>query len=82
VHLETDCQVLVSLWSNRLNQRSEINSLLQQMDDLSRSFVDFRLNFINRDCNKVAHECACMVSREKGGGVAYNPTRFDGNLKR
>jgi hypothetical protein len=35
LHLETDCQVCVSLCANRVNQRSEITSLLQQMDDLS-----------------------------------------------
>ena len=36
--LETDCQVLVSLWLNRSNQESEISPLLDQMEELSRSF--------------------------------------------
>lgn len=62
LHLETDCQALVNLWMNRNNQKSEIAPLLQQMEELSRSFEDFRLSFISRVCNKVAHECACMVS--------------------
>jgi ribonuclease HI len=64
LHLVTDCQVLVNLWLNRTNQKSEIAPLLQQMEDLSRSFEDFRFSFISRVCNKVAHECTRMVSRD------------------
>lgn len=45
LQMETDCQVLVNLWMNRSIQRSEIDQLLQQMEDLSRSFEVFHLNF-------------------------------------
>jgi hypothetical protein len=56
--------VLVNLWLNRTNLKSEIAPLLQQMEDLSRSFEDFRFSFISRVCNKVDHECTRMVSRD------------------
>ena len=60
--METDCQVLVRSWSERESQKSEIVSLLHQMDDLSRSFEAFDLMFIHRECNRLAHECARLVS--------------------
>ena len=44
VQLETDCQVLVNLWINRSHQKSEISPLIGQMEDLSRSFDDFKLH--------------------------------------
>lgn len=62
--LETDCQVLVNLWSGRACQKSEIDSLLKQMDGLSRSFEALELMFISRNCNILAHECARLVSRD------------------
>jgi hypothetical protein len=55
--METDCQILVYLWSERANQKSKIVSLLHQMKDLNRSFKAFDLMFIHRDCNRLAHEC-------------------------
>ena len=55
--LETDCQVLVNLWDNRSTQKSEVDPLLYQLADLNRSFDDFRI------CNRLAHECAKLVSR-------------------
>jgi hypothetical protein len=62
--METDCQVLVRLWSERAIQKSEIAALLQQMEDLSWSFEAFDLMFIPRNCNRLAHECAHLVSNE------------------
>jgi hypothetical protein len=62
LHLETNCQVLVSLWMSRAKQKSVIAPLLQQIEDLSRSFEDFHLSFSSRHCNKVAHVIAHMVS--------------------
>lgn len=62
--METDCQVLVQLWSNRASQRSEVNPILLQMNELSRSFEVFDLCFTYRACNRLAHECARLVSRE------------------
>jgi hypothetical protein len=62
--METDCQVLVQLWNKRAMQRSEVDPHLFQMDELSRGFESFDLCFIYRDCNRLAHECARLVSRE------------------
>jgi len=62
--LETDCQVLVKLWENRKTQRSEVAPVLFQMQDLSRNFEAFSFCFVSRTCNKLAHECARLVSRE------------------
>ena len=62
LQLETDCKVLVSLWEKSTFQNSEIGPLLQQINDLSRSFVEFDLFFSNRSCNRLAHECVKLVS--------------------
>ena len=62
--LETDCQVLASLWASRTSQKSQIDSLLKEMDALSRSFKAFDLTFISRKCNRLAHECAWLVFRD------------------
>ena len=62
LQLETDCQVLVNLWENRSSQKSEIAPLLRQMEEMSQSFEFFSLRFVSRDCNKLAHECARLVS--------------------
>lgn len=63
VILETDCQVLICLWNSRAAQRSEIAPLLDEMEELSRSFQDFKFCFVSRTCNFAAHECARLVSR-------------------
>lgn len=34
------------------------------MEFLSRSFEAFDLCFVSRNCNKLAHECARLVSRD------------------
>lgn len=62
--LETDCQVLVQLWEKRYSQRSEIEPLLHRLDELSRSFVEYKLNFVSRNYNKRAHECPKLVSHK------------------
>jgi len=61
--METDCQVLVNLWENSAMQRSEIDRFMQEMAELSRSFEFFSLCFVTRKCNRLAHECAKLVSR-------------------
>ena len=62
LQLETDCQVLINLWTNRTCQKSEINPILQQMEDLSQSFEALDLVLISQKCNRLAHECAHLVS--------------------
>lgn len=63
LQLETDCQVLLNLWKHPTRQNSEIGPLLQQIDDLSRGFVEFSFSYASRLRNKLAHECARLVSR-------------------
>ena len=40
---ETNCQVLVSLWKNRGIHRSEILTILNEVEELVASFTSFRL---------------------------------------
>jgi hypothetical protein len=37
-------------------------STLISRPELGRSFIVFRLVWVGRDANSVAHNCACMVS--------------------
>lgn len=64
--VETDCQVavLVHLWENHTSQRSEVDPILFHIAELSRSFEVFRLCFAHRTCNRLAHVCARLVSRD------------------
>jgi hypothetical protein len=55
--------VLVNLWQNRRHQNPEVGPLLQHIDVLSRSLDEFSFFFSNRSCNRLAHECAKLVSR-------------------
>jgi hypothetical protein len=52
-----------NLWENRSRQRSEIEPLLIQMESLTRSCEGLKFLFVNRNCNKLAHKCAHLVSR-------------------
>jgi hypothetical protein len=63
LQLEHRLSVFVKPCDNRLNQNSDVGPILQQIHDLSRSFVDFNIVFSNRNCNSLAHECAKLVSR-------------------
>jgi hypothetical protein len=40
---ETDCHVLVSLWKNRGTHRSEVATILNEVEELVASFTSFRL---------------------------------------
>jgi hypothetical protein len=40
------------------DQRSAINLILRDIRSISRSFDEFTFVFANRECNRVAHECA------------------------
>ena len=55
----------MNLWKHPSRHNSEVGPLLQQIDDLSRCFVDFSFVFSSRTCNKLAHECAKLVSRDR-----------------
>jgi hypothetical protein len=55
---ETDCQVLVSLWKNRGIHRSEIATILNEVEELVASFMSFKLVRTRRSMNHAAHFCA------------------------
>lgn len=67
--LETDSLEVVSLWNSADYQRSAIGFILQEIKALSRGFMDFSFVFLPRSCNRVAHECARLVSREQTSEV-------------
>jgi len=63
LQLETDCLVLVNLLKHPSRQNSEVGPILQQVYDLSQNLSDFSFIYANRMCNRLAHECAKLVSR-------------------
>ena len=45
-------------------QKAVIRPLLHRLEELSRGFVEFKLVFASRNCNRVAYEGAKLVSRD------------------
>jgi hypothetical protein len=64
VELETDCLHLVQLWNKKDAQRSIIDPVLTEIDDLRLAFLEFSFSYISILCNKVAHKLARQVSSE------------------
>ena len=62
VLLETDYLELVNLWKKQHLQRSIVNPVLKEIEDLSLAFHEFIISFGNRIYNKVAHVLAKQVS--------------------
>jgi hypothetical protein len=62
VILEIDCSILKSLLENSDGMMSSIGGICFDIIELGRSFVDFRVAWVGRDANSVAHCCARMVS--------------------
>jgi hypothetical protein len=62
VILEVDCCSLMALLNGDEATRSSIGGMCFDITKLGRSFVDFRVVWVHRDANSVAHCCACMVS--------------------
>jgi len=58
----TDCLELVKLWELGDRQCSVISQTLADVRQRSRNFEDFVLLFEGRSCNRVAHQCAKLVS--------------------
>ena len=61
VALETDCLQVVQLWKKE-SQRSIIDPILKEMEEISLAFQEFSFSFISRSSNKVAHLLARQVS--------------------
>ena len=62
VVLEVDNSALKNLLHDRDAGRSSIGSLCRDIIELSKSFVDFRVTWVSRSANSVAHCCAHKVS--------------------
>jgi hypothetical protein len=62
VVLEVDCRGLKSLLVDRACERSSIDGICSDITELGRSFSDFRVEWMCRDANSVAHHCARMVT--------------------
>lgn len=64
LNLETDSEVLVSLWRSGKHQRSHIAPVVSEMEELRSGFVDFSLSYATRSCNRIAHSLAKQVMGE------------------
>ena len=58
VVMETDSLELVSLWSKRAIQRSELAPVFYDIKELAASFSSFSVVHARRSANKAAHVCA------------------------
>jgi hypothetical protein len=56
--VETDSQVLVSLWRDRDKHRSEVGVIMDEVAALASAFTSFRVVFTKRLVNFAAHLCA------------------------
>ena len=76
VIIETDAQLVVKQWDSLSVDRSEIATTLNEIQELSGNFDDFRLEFISREANELAHLCAkqCNSSRKRCLWINYIPT--------
>jgi hypothetical protein len=56
--VETDSQVLASLWRDRDKHRSEVGVIMDEGAALASAFTSFRVVFSKRVVNFAAHLCA------------------------
>jgi hypothetical protein len=73
---ETDCHVLVSLWKNRGTHRSEVATILNEVEELVASFTSFRLVHTRRSVNHAGHLCAQHALVSVHNFVWQSPPRF------
>lgn len=65
LQLETDSQELVKLWTTDTDHRSRIGPVIREAREISLIFVDFKLFYSRRSCNRVAHTLAKQVSEDR-----------------
>ena len=58
VMFETDCAVLVQLWTSRASDRSVIRPILDEISELGVALSSFSIVFARREANQAAHCCA------------------------
>ena len=56
--MEMDCSEVVDLWSARYNSRSIVAPILDDVRELSSSFISFSVKHVKREANKAADRCA------------------------
>jgi ribonuclease HI len=79
VILEVDCQCLRTLLKDPASMRSSIGGLCLDIKELGRSFIDFRVEWVFREANSVAHYCAYMVlATERSFWLDYVPDWLTG----
>ncbi|KAK1686574.1 hypothetical protein QYE76_047422 [Lolium multiflorum] len=76
IEVETDASEVVKLWNERRQGRSEIWSILQEIEELSSNMESFQLGYIGREANEGAHLCAkqASASRRRCLWINYIPT--------
>jgi ribonuclease HI len=62
VEVETDSTEVLKLWEERGHGRSEVMSILQEIEELSSNMMSFQLKFIRREANEASHLCAKQAS--------------------
>ncbi|KAM3391191.1 hypothetical protein ACQJBY_012702 [Aegilops geniculata] len=76
VIVETSAQTVVYMWSTRCFDRSEVAATLHEIEGLCENLEEFRLAFVPREANELAHLCAkqCSASRRRCLWINYIPT--------
>src|SRR5688572_28480785 len=62
VNLEMDSLSLVNLLQSDMGELSTVAGLWQEIRELGRSFVGFKLSFVYQEGNEAAHVCASLAS--------------------
>jgi hypothetical protein len=75
VEVETDASEVVKLWLGRDQGRSEVVSIINEIEGLICNMEMFSLKFIGREANEAAHLCAKQASsRRRCLWINYNPS--------
>ena len=74
--VESDASEVIKLWKERVQGRSEIAAIIQEIEDISRNMESFQLNYIGREANEGAHLCAkqASASRRRCLWINYVPS--------
>ena len=63
VVVESDSARIVKATSNRSVDRSDIGSTITEAKEYLQALVEWRIQKVKRECNKVAHELAQLARR-------------------
>jgi hypothetical protein len=65
VILKIDSKILVDLWNSQIFDRSEVATILADIQELSSCFSSFSIVFVKRHANWAAHRCAQEALRHR-----------------